>query len=196
MKTKEKHFITSCCGIWTGSGRSIKGFHLLNALKTCEDLFLAYGGHELAAGMSIPESEDVLCELRARLNRAADYLSEEDLTPVTYWDMEITEGDLTQQLYDELKSLEPFGEGVKKPVFKMRMHLLPKRHMVMGADKSHLKLFCENYSAVGFSLADKYIRSELPEVIDALGYPCENYFNGKVKQEFMLIDFEPVTENE
>lgn len=47
-----------------------------------------------------------------------------------------------------------------------------------------------------FPLADKYIRSELPEVIDALGYPCENYFNGKVKQEFMLVDFEPVTENE
>ena len=59
-----------------------------------------------------------------------------------------------------------------------------------------MKLFCENYSAVGFSLADKYIRSELPEVIDALGYTCENYLNGKVKQEFMLIDFEPVTENE
>lgn len=72
--------------VWTGSGRSIKGFHLLNALKTCEDLFLAYGGHELAAGMSISESDDVLCELRARLNRAADYLTEEDLMPVTYWD--------------------------------------------------------------------------------------------------------------
>lgn len=182
--------------VWTGSGRSIKGFHLLNALKTCEDFFLAYGGHELAAGMSIPENEEVLSQLRTRLNQVAEYLSETDLMPITYWDTEITEVELTNSLYEELKSLEPFGEGVKKPVFKMRMHLLPKRHMLMGADKSHLKLFCENYSAVGFSLADKYIRSELPEVIDALGYPCENYFNGKVKQEFMLVDFEPVTENE
>lgn len=172
--------------VWTGSGRSIKGFHLLNALKTCEDFFLAYGGHELAAGMSIPENEEVLSQLRTRLNQVAEYLSETDLMPMTYWDTEITEAELTNSLYEELKSLEPFGEGVKKPVFKMRMHLLPKRHMLMGADKSHLKLFCENYSAVGFSLADKYIHSELPEVIDALGYPCENYFNGKVKQEFMV----------
>jgi len=179
--------------IWTGSGRSIAGFHLLNALKTCEDLFLAYGGHELAAGMSIPASHSVLYQLRIRLNEAAESLTEEDLTPVVYWDMEISEEDLTKELYEELKSLEPFGEGVRKPVFKMKMHTTPKRHIVMGADKSHLKLFCESYSAVGFSLASKYIQAELPGVIEGLGYPCENYFNGKVKHEFMLIDFEPVT---
>ena len=111
--------------IWTGSGRSIAGFHLLNALKTCEDLFLAYGGHELAAGMSIPASHSVLYQLRIRLNEAAEYLTEEDLTPVVYWDMEISEEDLTKELYEELKALEPFGEGVRKPVFKMKMHTTP-----------------------------------------------------------------------
>lgn len=68
--------------VWTGSGRSIKGFHLLNALKTCEDFFLAYGGHELAAGMSIPENEEVLSQLRTRLNQVAEYLSETDLMPM------------------------------------------------------------------------------------------------------------------
>lgn len=179
--------------VWTGSGRSIEGFHLLNALKTCEDLFLNYGGHELAAGMTLPASNLALHQLRVRLNEAADYLTEEDLTPVVYWDMEITEAELTNDLYDELKTLEPFGEGVRKPVLKMRMHTAPKRHMVMGADKTHLKLFYEGYSAVGFSLAAKYIQAELPGVIDGLGYPCENYFNGKVKREFMLLDFEPAT---
>lgn len=179
--------------VWTGSGRSIEGFHLLNALKTCEDLFLNYGGHELAAGMTLPASNLALHQLRVRLNEAADYLTEDDLTPVVYWDMEITEAELTNDLYDELKTLEPFGEGVRKPVLKMRMHTAPKRHMVMGADKTHLKLFYEGYSAVGFSLAAKYIQAELPGVIDGLGYPCENYFNGKVKREFMLLDFEPAT---
>lgn len=179
--------------VWTGSGRSIEGFHLLNALKTCEDLFLNYGGHELAAGMTLPASNLALYQLRVRLNEAADYLTEEDLTPVVYWDMEITEAELTNDLYDELKTLEPFGEGVRKPVLKMRMHTAPKRHMVMGADKTHLKLFYEGYSAVGFSLAAKYIQAELPGVIDGLGYPSENYFNGKIKREFMLLDFEPAT---
>ena len=180
--------------VWTGSGRSIEGFHLLNALKTCEDIFIAYGGHELAAGMTIPASSHALYELRVRLNEAAAYLTEEDLTPVVCWDMEISEAELKQELYDELKTLEPFGEGVRKPVFKMRMQTSPKRHMVMGADKSHLKLFYDGYSAVGFSLAAKYIENDLPTVIDGLGYPCENYFNGKVKREFMLIDFEPVAQ--
>lgn len=179
--------------VWTGSGRSIEGFHLLNALKTCDDLFLNYGGHELAAGMTLPASNLALYQLRVRLNEAADYLTEEDLTPVVYWDMEITEAELTTELYDELKTLEPFGEGVRKPVFKMRMHTAPKRHMVMGADKTHLKLFYEGYSAIGFSLAAKYIQAELPGVIDGLGYPSENYFNGKIKREFMLLDFEPAT---
>ena len=178
--------------IWVGSGRSIPGFHLMNALKECEDLFLEYGGHELAAGLSIAASHPILNELRTRLNEIAAYLTEEDLTPVIYWDMEIAEADLTKSLYDELAALEPFGEGVRKPVFKMQMHTTPKRHVVMGADKTHLKLFCESYSAVGFSLASKYIQAELPGVIEGLGYPCENYFNGKVKHEFMLIDFEPI----
>lgn len=179
--------------IWTGSGRSIAGFHLLNALKTCDDLFLSYGGHELAAGMSIPASNHLLYELRTRLNKTAEYLTEEDLLPVVYWDMEISEDDLTKELYEELRALEPFGEGVRKPVFKMKMHTAPKRHMVMGADKSHLKLFCKSCSAVGFSLASKYIQAELPGVIEGLGYPCESRFGGNVRHEFMLIDFEPVT---
>ena len=57
-----------------------------------------------------------------------------------------------------MKKLEPFGEGVPKPVFKIQLHTAPKRHSMLGADKSHLKLFCKSFNAVGFSLADKYIR--------------------------------------
>lgn len=179
--------------IWTGSGRSIKGFHMLNALKKCEDLFLAYGGHELAAGMSIAVDPYLLDQLRKRLNKEAENLTDEQLTPIVYWDVAISEDELIKELYDELRALEPFGEGVKKPVFKMQLHTAPKRHMIMGSDKTHLKLFCESYSAIGFSLASKYIQAELPGVIEGLGYPYENYFNGQVRHEFMLIDFEPVT---
>ena len=75
----------------------------------------------------------------------------------------------------------------------MQLHTAPKRHSMLGADKSHLKLFCKSFNAVGFSLADKYIRAELPCDIEALGYPFENCFAGKVQHEFMLIDFEPIT---
>lgn len=179
--------------VWTGSGRSIPGFHMLNALKKCEDLFLAYGGHAQAAGMSICVDKCILQQLRQRLNKEAEYLTDEDLTPVVYWDVAIAEDNLTPELFNEMKKLEPFGEGVPKPVFKIQLHTAPKRHSMLGADKSHLKLFCKSFNAVGFSLADKYIRAELPCDIEALGYPFENCFAGKVQHEFMLIDFEPIT---
>lgn len=181
--------------VWSGSGRSVKAFHLLNGLNACSDLFVHYGGHELAAGMTIPADEAALNELRERLNREASKLSEEDLTPMVYWDTEIAEQELTDQLYEELLSLEPFGTGVAKPVFKMELHTSgrEKNHDLMGADKSHLKLYCDSYSAVGFSLAAKYIRAELPDTVIGLGYPSENYFNGKGYRQFTLLDFEPLT---
>lgn len=143
--------------------------------------------------MSICVDKCILQQLRQRLNKEAEYLTDEDLTPVVYWDVAIAEDNLTPELFNEMKKLEPFGEGVPKPVFKMQLHTAPKRHSMLGADKSHLKLFCKSFNAVGFSLADKYIRAELPCDIEALGYPFENCFAGKVQQEFMLIDFEPIT---
>lgn len=180
--------------IWVGSGRSIPGFHLLNGLKRCEDLFVEYGGHALAAGLSLPACHHALHEFRTRINEAAEFLTEADLEPILYWDAEIKEEQFHQSLFNELKMLEPFGEGNRKPVFKMPMRIGPKRHLFMGKDKSHLKLYAENYSAVGFGLAEKYIQTEFPSTMIGLGCLCENYYNNKESLEFMLIDFEPVTE--
>lgn len=179
---------------WVGSGRSIPGFHLLNALKTCEDLFLEYGGHELAAGMSLPASHHALYEFRRRINETAAHLTEEDLEPIVYWDAEIEEKDLTDDLFCEMKLLEPFGEGNRKPIFKMPMRISPKRHLFMGKDKSHLKLYTDNFCAVGFGLAEKFIRAELPAFMLGLGCLSENYYNHKELREFRLIDFEPLTD--
>lgn len=181
--------------IWCGSGRSIPGFHLLNALNSCEDLFIHYGGHELAAGMSIPSSMLILEELRRRLNEIAAYLTEEDMAPIRQWDIEIDESELTESLYREMRELEPFGAGVERPVFKMTMHTKERNHRfhdLMGADKSHLKLYCDSYSAVGFSLATKYLQADLPGTVVGYGYPSENHFNGQVYKQFTLLDFEPI----
>lgn len=181
--------------IWCGSGRSITGYHLLNGLNACNDLFLHYGGHELAAGMSIPADVKVLDELRERLNEDASYLTDEDMMPIQLWDIEIDESDLTEDLYREMRELEPFGSGVDRPVFKMAMHTKEKNnksHDLMGADKSHLKLYCDSYSAVGFSLATKYLQADLPGTVEGYGYPSENHFNGQVYKQFTLLDFEPI----
>lgn len=179
---------------WVGSGRSIPGFHLLNALKICEDLFLEYGGHELAAGISLPASHHALYEFRIRINEAATHLTEEDLKPIVYWDAEIEEKDLTDDLFRELRTLEPFGEGNRKPVFRMPMKISPKRHLFMGKDKSHLKLYTDNFCAVGFGLAEKFIRADLPAFMLGLGCLGENYYNHRELREFRLIDFEPLAD--
>lgn len=180
--------------VWCGSGRSVKGYHLLKGLDTCGDLFLHYGGHELAAGMSIAPDMDVLLELRLRLNKDAESITEEVLQPDKFWDVEIDESELTDALYEEMSSLEPFGAGVERPIFKMKLHTKTgdKSHDLLGADRSHLKLYCETYSAIGFSLAPKYLEADLPEAIDGYGYPVQNHFNGKVYKEFSLVDFEPI----
>lgn len=181
--------------IWCGSGRSVEGYHLLNGLTRCSDLFLAYGGHELAAGMSINSDRKVLEELRRRLNENAACLTEENMRPAQEWDIEIDESQLTEKLYEELEALEPFGTGVERPVFRMKMHTKPKNnkcHLLMGEDKTHLKLYCDSYSAVGFSLATKYLQADLPGVVEGYGYPSKNYYNGQAYNQFTLVDFEPI----
>lgn len=179
--------------IWCGSGRSIKAYHLLNGLNRCSDLFLHYGGHELAAGMSISADETMLEELRARLNEDASYLTEEDMQPVRQWDIAITEMDLTEELYEEMNCLEPFGTGVERPIFKMTLHVKSKNNKsyeIMGTDKKHLRLYCDSYQAVGFSLAEKYLQTELPGVMTGYGYPSENHYRGQTYKQFTLLDFE------
>ena len=179
--------------IWCGSGRSIKAYHLLNGLNRCSDLFLHYGGHELAAGMSISADETVLEELRTRLNEDASYLTEEDMQPVRQWDIAITEMDLTEGLYEEMNRLEPFGAGVECPIFKMALHVKAKNNKsyeIMGTDKKHLRLYCDSYQAVGFSLAEKYLQTELPGVMTGYGYPSENHYRGQTYKQFTLLDFE------
>ena len=142
--------------------------------------------------MSISADETMLEELRARLNEDASYLTEEDMQPVRQWDIAITEMDLTEELYEEMNCLEPFGTGVERPIFKMTLHVKSKNNKsyeIMGTDKKHLRLYCDSYQAVGFSLAEKYLQTELPGVMTGYGYPSENHYRGQTYKQFTLLDF-------
>jgi single-stranded-DNA-specific exonuclease len=102
-----------------GSGRSIEAYHLLNGLTACADLFVKFGGHSHAAGITIrPEK---IAELRRRLNEhAASCLTAEDLEHSVTIDMELPADSVTFQLARELQALEPFGAGNARPVFATR----------------------------------------------------------------------------
>jgi len=103
-----------------GSARSIKNFHLFEALMHSKELLDSFGGHAHAAGLLI--TKDNIDEFRKSINRlASDRLLLDDLFPSKDVDAQLALGDLTQALVKELEKLEPFGMGNPEPLFYTRM---------------------------------------------------------------------------
>jgi single-stranded-DNA-specific exonuclease len=102
-----------------GSGRSIRGFHLLDALESCRELFTRFGGHAHAVGLGLPCER--IEELRAKLDAyARQRLTPEDFIPTLDYDADITLADVCSQLYDAVQELQPYGMGNPEPVFGAR----------------------------------------------------------------------------
>jgi single-stranded-DNA-specific exonuclease len=99
-----------------GSGRSIRAFHLLEALESCRDLFSRYGGHAHACGFAMPAAN--VPQLRARLDAfARERLTLADFDPALDLDAELELGEITPALFQALRLLEPYGVGNPEPVF-------------------------------------------------------------------------------
>ncbi len=127
----------SSTDVGKGSGRSIKGLNLVDALSACSDLLLRFGGHELAAGLSLRRGD--IPEFRRRLNEyAKENLSDDDLCIGIEADCEVEMSDLTEELVSEMNLLEPFGTANPAPVFLMRGAKLTKLSPV--GDGKHLRL--------------------------------------------------------
>lgn len=120
-----------------GSARSIEAYHLLDGLTSCADLFVKFGGHSHAAGLSI--KRECIAELRRRLNEhAAAMLTEQDLVPALKIDMELPAAAVTLSLAEELQALEPFGAGNPRPIFLTRDLRILSEPRIMK--EKHLKL--------------------------------------------------------
>lgn len=102
-----------------GSGRSIRAFHLLEAIESCGALFSRYGGHAHACGFAMPAAN--VEELRTRLDQfARARLTVADFDPVLDLDAELSLADVTPELFQALQLLEPYGMGNPEPVFAAR----------------------------------------------------------------------------
>jgi single-stranded-DNA-specific exonuclease len=102
-----------------GSGRSIRAFHLLDAIESCSNLFSRYGGHAHACGFAMPAAK--VGELRARLDAfARSRLTLADFDPVLDLDGEVSLREVTPELFRTLELLEPYGVGNPEPVFAAR----------------------------------------------------------------------------
>jgi single-stranded-DNA-specific exonuclease len=120
-----------------GSGRSIRAFHLLEAIESCGNLFSRYGGHSHACGFAMPAAN--VAELRARLDAfARARLTPADFDPILDLDAELNLAEITPELFRTLQLLEPFGMGNPEPVFAARGVQLAAPPRIMK-DK-HVKL--------------------------------------------------------
>jgi single-stranded-DNA-specific exonuclease len=120
-----------------GSGRSIRAFHLLEAIESCRDLFSRYGGHAHACGFAMPAAN--VNELRARLDAfARARLTPADFDPVLDLDAELWLGEVTPELFQALHLLEPYGMGNPEPVFAARAVQLAAPPRILK--EKHIKL--------------------------------------------------------
>jgi single-stranded-DNA-specific exonuclease len=135
-----------------GSGRSIRSFHLLDALESCHDLFNRYGGHSHAVGFSLPS--DRVPELRAQLDAyARARLTPADFEPILDLDAELALEQVTPELLRALEWLEPFGQGNPEPVFSARSVRILAPPRILKDKHVKLKLSCAvaNASELGES---------------------------------------------
>lgn len=177
-------------GTAKGSARSIEGFDLFENLSTCREILPHFGGHPMAAGMTLDVNH--VDQLRQRLIDLANrQLTENDFTPITKVDVSCSLEEITVQSIEEMQLLAPFGMNNPKPIVQVVDVTLANVRKI-GADQTHLKLvFSQNehqLDSVGFGLG--HIHDELsPYVtISAIGELTINEWNNHRKPQIMLQD--------
>ncbi|MDY0383436.1 single-stranded-DNA-specific exonuclease RecJ [Trichlorobacter sp.] len=178
-------------GTAKGSGRSISGFHLLDALHACAPLLLRYGGHRVAAGVSL-KVEQVAAFIEAFEQAAASRLDQQSLVPSLLLDVELEPEELTTTLVDDLQRLAPFGAGNPEPVVCIRgLRVLERK--VVGSDHLRLRLARgrQQINAIAWRMAGRH----LPELIDVAGMPEIDTWGGRARLQLRVKDFTATEQN-
>lgn len=174
-----------------GSGRSIEGFNLFNAISECKDILYKFGGHELAAGVTI-ETEKI-GEFRRRLNNIADRADAKLFQSSIGIDMDIPEEFVNIKTAELIKDFEPFGAGNPSPVFSMEgLKVFSKREV--GNKGKHLKMVlkseADTYDSIMFGAGSQYNNIDW-ELIDAAFNIDINEWNNKKNVQLILKDIKP-----
>lgn len=175
-----------------GSGRSIEGYHMFEALVEVKHLLTKFGGHPMAAGLSLRE-EDVE-QLRLELNRNAR-LTEEDFIPKVWIDVPMPIEYISEPLIGELELLEPFGQGNEKPQFAQK-HLHIRSTRVLGKNRNAVKLSLVSESGTAmdgmvFGNGDEFVE-EMGQrrVMDIIYYPTINEYNGNRNFQIVIKEYQ------
>ena len=177
-------------GMAKGSARSIPGFDLFKNLSTCRDLLPHFGGHTMAAGMTLNLTD--VDELRLRLNQLAqEQLNEEDLIPITYIDTEISLQDIHIEAIEEMNKLAPYGMDNPKPKVLIKEVNIESIRKI-GSEQNHLKLILEqggtSLDGVGFGLGSVCDHISPVSKVSVIGELSINEWNNRKKPQIFLQD--------
>lgn len=163
-----------------GSGRSIEQYHMYQGLCKVSDLLVKFGGHPMAAGLSLEEKD--IDEFRRRLNADAE-LTEEDFVPKIWIDAPMPFEYVNEKIVQELKDLEPFGQGNEKPLFAQKS-LVIRNARVLGKNRNVVKLNLvtetgQPVDGLLFADGDRFLEEQAGRnMIDMIYYPDVNEYNG------------------
>lgn len=175
-------------GIAKGSGRSVPGFDLHEALCKCSDYLEKYGGHEMAVGLTLKEEN--FESFKAAFDEVAKQEKVEEILPVIYIDGIVTSEDMKPEFVKQLTNLEPFGEGNKVPLFAYKG--LKINSIRALTDGKHLKLTLKDdnliIDAIGFNMGSLVDEYRIGDKIDVVGVLEINSFNGMENVQINLKD--------
>lgn len=171
-----------------GSGRSIPGFDLHDALMKCQDLIEKFGGHSMAVGITVKEEQ--LQKFREKFEEIAEQEHIEEIMPIINIDAKIDLNDINKDMVESLKMLEPFGEANKMPVFVFKNLKVDSIRAL--SEGKHLKLTLKDnnniINAIGFNigyLAEDY---RIGDKVDVVGVLEINSFNGVNSMQINMKD--------
>ena len=175
-----------------GSGRSIEAYDMFTELNRCRDLFLKFGGHKMAAGVSLPEENVEI--LRKRLNENC-ILSWEDMAERIHIDMKLPFAYINEDLIREFSLLAPFGKGNTRPLFAEK-NLRVYYPQIVGKNQNVLKFQVQDLSgnrmdAVYFGEAGKcleYIQRKQDMAFTF--YPTINEYNGRRTIQLTVVNYQ------
>ena len=165
-------------GIGTGSGRSIPGFDLHEALSKCTDTIEKFGGHSMAIGITI--KKDKFEDFKKEFEQIAKESNIEEIVPIVNIDAKIDFSSINKEMVESLKELEPFGEGNKMPVFAFKNLKIDSIRAL--SEGKHLKLTLKEgntvVNAIGFNMGELAEEYRIGDKIDVVGVLEINTFNG------------------
>lgn len=176
---------------YAASARSVKGFDIYNAIESCKDYLIQYGGHKYAAGLTL-KPDNFLKFKNAFEKIVKNSIDSKLMTPSIQVDEKIKLSTITPKFYRILKQFAPFGPSNKKPVFLSENLIDTGFCKTVGEENNHLKCIVTQkgykFSSIGFGIGEKIglIKNKTP--FNAVYNIEENYWNGKTSMQLKLID--------